>query len=101
MHLVSTIDVKDFGAETLRIGDTVVLEKAGEVIPAVVEVVKSKRPRNAKPFDFLKHIHGKCPACGGVWLGPNDFRLLAEKDHRTWFDKWFLEEAKQIPYPDK
>src|SRR5216110_2605810 len=49
----------------IRIGDTVVIEKAGEVIPAVVEVVKSKRSRNAKPFDFLKHIHGKCPVCGG------------------------------------
>ena len=48
----------------IRIGDTVVIEKAGEVIPAVVEVVKSKRPRTAKPFDFLKHIHRKCPACG-------------------------------------
>src|SRR5690349_15409467 len=48
----------------IRIGDTVVIEKAGEVIPAVVEVVKSKRPRTAKPFDFLKHIHGKCPVCG-------------------------------------
>ena len=49
----------------IRIGDTVVIEKAGEVIPAVVEVVRSKRPRNAKPFDFLKYIHGKCPVCGG------------------------------------
>jgi DNA ligase (NAD+) len=49
----------------IRIGDTVVIEKAGEVIPAVVEVVQSKRPRNATPFDFLKHIHGKCPVCGG------------------------------------
>jgi DNA ligase (NAD+) len=49
----------------IRIGDTVVIEKAGEVIPAVVEVVQSKRPRNARPFDFFKHIHGKCPVCGG------------------------------------
>jgi DNA ligase (NAD+) len=49
----------------IRIGDTVVIEKAGEVIPAVVEVVQSKRPRNAKPFDFFDRIHGKCPICGG------------------------------------
>ncbi len=48
----------------IRIGDTVVIEKAGEVIPAVVEVVKAKRPRGAKPFDFFNHIDGKCPACG-------------------------------------
>jgi DNA ligase (NAD+) len=49
----------------IRIGDTVVIEKAGEVIPAVIEVVKSKRPRTAKPFHFFEHIHGKCPVCGG------------------------------------
>jgi DNA ligase (NAD+) len=49
----------------IRIGDTVVIEKAGEVIPAVVEIVKSKRPRSAKPFDFFEHIHGNCPVCGG------------------------------------
>jgi DNA ligase (NAD+) len=48
----------------VRIGDTVVIEKAGEVIPAVVEVVRSKRPRDAKPFDFSAHVHSKCPVCG-------------------------------------
>src|SRR2546428_323378 len=59
LHNEDEIERKD-----IRIGDTVVIEKAGEVIPAVVEVVKSKRPRDAKPFDFAKHIHGKCPVCG-------------------------------------
>ncbi len=49
----------------IRIGDTVVIEKAGEVIPAVVEVVRSKRPQGTEPFDFSKHTHGKCPVCGG------------------------------------
>src|SRR5438876_1406663 len=49
----------------IRIGDTVVIEKAGEVIPAVVEVVKSKRPPDAQPFDFFRHLRGKCPVCGG------------------------------------
>jgi DNA ligase (NAD+) len=48
----------------IRIGDTVVIEKAGEVIPAVISVVESKRPRDAKPFDFEKFLHGKCPVCG-------------------------------------
>ncbi|MEJ2698722.1 MAG: zf-TFIIB domain-containing protein [Desulfuromonadales bacterium] len=35
----------------------------------------------------------KCPGCGGVWLGPRDLQILAEKDHRTWFDKWFKGEG--------
>jgi DNA ligase (NAD+) len=49
----------------IRIGDTVVIRKAGMVIPEVLEVVKSKRPMGAKEFDFVAHIGGKCPACGG------------------------------------
>ena len=49
----------------IRVGDTVVIEKAGEVIPAVIRVVESKRPRAAKAFDFEQHLNGKCPVCGG------------------------------------
>jgi DNA ligase (NAD+) len=49
----------------IRIGDTVIIRKAGMVIPEVVEVVKSKRPKGTKEFDFTRHIGGKCPTCGG------------------------------------
>lgn len=49
----------------IRIGDTVVIRKAGMVIPEVAEVVKTKRPTGAKEFDLFKHVAGKCPACGG------------------------------------
>ncbi len=49
----------------IRIGDTVVVRKAGMVIPEVVEVLKLKRPSDAKEFNFLEHVGGKCPACGG------------------------------------
>ncbi len=49
----------------IRVGDTVVIEKAGEVIPAVVEVVADKRPRGARPFDLRAHAGGMCPECGG------------------------------------
>ncbi|HXR03770.1 MAG TPA: NAD-dependent DNA ligase LigA [Verrucomicrobiae bacterium] len=49
----------------IRIGDTVVIRKAGMVIPEVAEVVVTKRPPGAKEFDLFKHVGGKCPACGG------------------------------------
>jgi len=49
----------------IRIGDTVVIRKAGMVIPEVVEVMKPKRPKGAMEFDLVAHIGGKCPACGG------------------------------------
>jgi DNA ligase (NAD+) len=55
----------------IRIGDTVIIEKAGEVIPAVVRVVLEKRPAHTGPFDFQKHLGGKCPACGApIWRDP-------------------------------
>lgn len=49
----------------IRIGDTVVVRKAGMVIPEVLEAVKSKRPAGATPFDFLAFTGKICPACGG------------------------------------
>ncbi|MEO6742744.1 MAG: NAD-dependent DNA ligase LigA [Chthoniobacteraceae bacterium] len=49
----------------IRIGDTVIIRKAGMVIPEVLEVLKSKRPESAKPFDLFEYVGGKCPACGG------------------------------------
>jgi DNA ligase (NAD+) len=41
----------------IRIGDTVIIQRAGDVIPQVVDVVLDKRPNNAKPYHFPK----KCP----------------------------------------
>jgi DNA ligase (NAD+) len=41
----------------IRIGDTVVIQRAGDVIPQVVDVVLDKRPKTAKPYHFPK----KCP----------------------------------------
>ncbi|MBI3876990.1 MAG: NAD-dependent DNA ligase LigA [Verrucomicrobia bacterium] len=49
----------------IRIGDTVVIRKAGMVIPEVFEVMKTKRQPGAKEFDLFHHVGGKCPACGG------------------------------------
>lgn len=49
----------------IRVGDTVLIRKAGMVIPEVVEVVLSKRPRHTRAFDLVAHIGGKCPACDG------------------------------------
>jgi DNA ligase (NAD+) len=45
----------------VREGDTVVIEKAGEIIPQVVEVKKERRPKGTSPFKPPK----KCPNCGG------------------------------------
>jgi DNA ligase (NAD+) len=44
----------------VRIGDTVLIERAGDVIPYLIQVVTSKRPPGAKPFR-MPHT---CPACG-------------------------------------
>jgi DNA ligase (NAD+) len=45
----------------IRIGDTVVVRKAGEIIPEVVSVVAEERRGDSKPFEFPE----RCPECGG------------------------------------
>jgi DNA ligase (NAD+) len=46
----------------VRIGDAILVEKAGEIIPQVVEVLKDKRPKNARKIERP----GRCPECGGA-----------------------------------
>ena len=69
LHNQDEINRKD-----VRIGDTVVIQRAGDVIPEVVMVVKSKRTGHEKPYA----MPDKCPSCGAdvvkdeiVWRCPN------------------------------
>jgi len=51
----------------VRIGDTVIVRRAGDVIPEVVGVVLDKRPRSVgEPFDLYKKLGGHCPVCGAA-----------------------------------
>jgi DNA ligase (NAD+) len=50
----------EIARKDVRIGDTVEIQRAGDVIPQVLRVLETKRPRGAKPFKFPN----KCPACG-------------------------------------
>jgi DNA ligase (NAD+) len=48
----------------VRVGDTVIVRRAGDVIPEVVGVVLEKRPVNVgEPFDLYKRLGGVCPVC--------------------------------------
>ena len=65
----ATLHNQDYITEKdIRIGDTVVVQKAGEIIPEIVSVVKEKRPEGTTPY----HLPDKCPVCGAAVLRDPD-----------------------------
>jgi DNA ligase (NAD+) len=58
LHNQDEITKKD-----IRLGATVLIEKAGEIIPAVVKVIRF--PEGALPFSLYDFVEGKCPSCSG------------------------------------
>lgn len=63
LHNQSEIEQKD-----IRIGDTVLLERAGDVIPYVVKPITAERDGEEEPF----HVPEKCPVCGGQVMLSDD-----------------------------
>lgn len=61
LHNSDEIERKD-----IRIGDTVIIERGGDVIPKVAGVDLAKRPKNSKQFHYPK----KCPACSSPLVHP-------------------------------
>jgi DNA ligase (NAD+) len=61
LHNQDYIESKD-----IRVGDTVVVQRAGDVIPQVVEVRHDRRPDGTEPYVFPDH----CPVCGSLALRP-------------------------------
>ncbi len=63
---VSLHNEDEIARKDVRVGDVVLLERAGDVIPYVVQVVRGRRPPGARVFRFPR----RCPACGGLTLRP-------------------------------
>ncbi len=59
LHNEEEIQRKD-----IRIGDRVIIEKAGEIIPAVVKVLTEQRHHENPPFSLYDFVQGSCPSCG-------------------------------------
>lgn len=54
----------EIARKDIRIGDTVLMEKSGEIIPAVVHVITARRPAEAVPYSLYDAVGGVCPSCG-------------------------------------
>lgn len=69
----ATLHNQDFITERdIRIGDTVLIRKAGEIIPEILEVDFSKRPDNTVPY----HLPQVCPVCGAAAVRDCDGAFL-------------------------
>ena len=75
----------------IRIGDTVILQKAGDVIPEVVSVIKELRPKGAKPWVFPTHS----PLCGG---DGRIERVAGESAHRCTEAGSFEQQARRLAH---
>ena len=65
----ATLHNQDFiTGKDIRIGDTVIVRKAGEIIPEIVEVVMDKRPESAVPYAMPV----ACPVCGAAVVRDED-----------------------------
>jgi DNA ligase (NAD+) len=65
----ATLHNEDYIAEKdIRIGDTVLVQRAGDVIPQVLRVVAERRPKGARPYAFP----GRCPVCDSLALREAD-----------------------------
>ena len=56
---------EEIARKDIRVGDTVIIEKRGDVIPGLIGVVKEERPAGAEPFDMQSATGSQCPECDG------------------------------------